>query len=161
QTPSQTKASEAGIPVANALAAAKAAPESAVVLSRGTRPAGKASQEKPPTDSTKATTPIAGDAAEPSGIAAPDPNAPPTAAANTRPTASPGQVSSREAAPQTHHAAADPSSSATTDKTGPTGDPGLAGPAGAGTAAAAASASQANTTQSTPSATTAPPAPTA
>ena len=161
QTPSQTKASEAGIPVANAVAAAKAAPESAVVLSRGTRPAGKASQEKPPSDGTKATTSIAGDAAEPSGIAAPDPNAPPTAAANTRPSASPGQVSSREAAPQTHHAAADPSSSATTDKTAPTGDPGLAGPAGAGAAVATASGSQANTTQSTSSTPSAPPPSTA
>jgi flagellar hook-length control protein FliK len=161
-TATQTKASEAGVPVASAVAAAKAAPESAVVLPKVTRPFGKADREEAPADSTKATALTTGDAGESSGIAAPDPNAPPAAAANARSAATPGQTSPREQPPQAHRAASDASSNAPTDKTGTPGDPGLAAPTGAGTGVAVSSTAHAAATQSTnTSATAAPSTPTA
>jgi flagellar hook-length control protein FliK len=159
QTPSQAKAPEAGTPVANAVARSRAAPESAVVLPKVAPPAGKAAREKESDDNSKATMSNPGDAGESSGIAAPDPNARPTAAANTRPGTAAGQTSARESAPQPHHAASDASSNSSADKTDPTGDPGLAGPAGAGTAMAATSTSHAAATPSTPSGTAVAPPP--
>jgi flagellar hook-length control protein FliK len=160
QTPPQTKPSEAGTPVANAVARSRAAPESAVVLPRVTRPFGKAAQEKAPAGSTEVTPPAAGNAGEASGIAAPDPNAPPTAAANAHPATAAKQTSAGEPATQARHAETDPSSSAPADKTANTGDPGLTGPAGAGTAMAATSTSH-SATPSASSATSASPTPTA